>query len=448
MKNDHQGFVHIKSVYTSKQERQLGNLKDLYNNRAQLINDISDIAGTTLNKESLSNKRVLLKPNWVRHSKNEADEICLRTHDNFLLAALEYVLQSSPKEVVIGDAPVQGCKWNKMVGTSLLKAIDELQVQYNIPILIKDFRRVTFDDKANNISEERKPLSEYLIFDVGKESFLEPISDRKNNKFRVTVYNPDRFLESHTAGMHKYCITRQLFQSDVIISLPKVKTHQKAGITAALKNIVGLNGDKDFLPHHRIGGTSMGGDCYPGGNIFRYWSELCQDNANRNKGKKMYWFWLRLSSLLWRISFPKKVHQAAAGWYGNDTTWRMVLDLNTIIHFGKEDGTIANTLQRSFFSLCDGIVGGQGDGPLDPDPLNLGVMSFTNDSAWNDICMAYLMGMDIDCVPLLVNAKNFISGSKPVITFNGKIVEPGFLKQHSVSAIMPPGWLNYLQSKK
>jgi len=448
MDNIHQGFVNIKSVYSNKSDRHLDALKNLYSDRHFLMENIADIAGATLNEKLLKGKRILLKPNWVTHSRNEADEICLRTHDDFLLAVLEYILPFMPKEVVIGDAPIQGCKWNKMIGSSLLKEVNELQEKYKVPISIKDFRRVTFDMNANNISEERKPLSDYQIFDLGKNSYLEPISDSKKNKFRVTVYNPDRFLESHTLGMHKYCITKQLFESDVVISLPKVKTHQKAGITAALKNIVGLNGDKDFLPHHRIGGTGMGGDCYPGTNFLRYWSELCYDNANRNKGKKMYWLWMRVAFVLWYTSFPKKVHQQAAGWYGNDTTWRMVLDLNTVIHFGKADGSISDTQQRSFFSLCDGIIGGQGDGPLEPDPLSLGIMSFTNDSAWNDICMATLMGMNIDYIPMLIHAKTLFKGNKPIITFNGKIVEPASLKQHAVSAIMPKGWLNYLKPQK
>ena len=83
-------------------------------------------------------------------------------------------------------------------------------------------------------------------------------------------YDPDKFRYTHTKGMHKYCITKHLFDSDLVISLPKAKTHQKAGITAALKNIVGLNGDKDYLPHHRIGGTEVGGDAYPGKSYFRY----------------------------------------------------------------------------------------------------------------------------------------------------------------------------------
>ncbi|MBK6729398.1 MAG: hypothetical protein IPG60_00005 [Bacteroidetes bacterium] len=59
--------------------------------------------------------------------------------------------------------------------------------------------------------------------------------------------------------------------------------------------------------------------------------------------------WIRLASLLWKISLPGKEHQHAAAWYGNDTTWRVVMDLNIIINYGKADGTIADT-PRDFYT--------------------------------------------------------------------------------------------------
>ena len=55
-----------------------------------------------------------LKPNWVRHSVREGDEVCLRTHDNFVLGVLEVVLKQSVASVVLGDAPIQGCDWKRM----------------------------------------------------------------------------------------------------------------------------------------------------------------------------------------------------------------------------------------------------------------------------------------------------------------------------------------------
>ena len=117
-----------------------------------------------------------------------------------------------------------------------------------------------------------------MIFDVGTQSYLEPITTSEN-RFRVTNYNPDRLVNSHRKGVHKYCIAKDVFDVDIVISLPKIKTHQKAGLTNAMKILVGVNGDKDFLPHHRLGAKGYGGDCYPEYNLLRSCSEWCLDTA-------------------------------------------------------------------------------------------------------------------------------------------------------------------------
>ncbi len=441
-----QGFVNIQSVFSNSNERTVESLQKIYGDRERMIDVISNLSSEYLNEASLKGKKVLLKPNWVRHSVKPTDELCLRTHDNFILAALEVVISKSPASIVIGDAPVQGCRWDRMITQEFIQSVENISKKYSTPVELKDFRRVVFYASENQNITDRNSLDDYIIFDVGKESYLEPITSDDKNLFRVTQYDPDRFTQSHKKGMHKYCITKELFEADVVISLPKVKTHQKAGITAALKNLVGVNGDKDFLPHHRIGGTGMGGDCYPGKNYLRYTAELLQDKANKHLGKPVYKFWVRLSAMIWRFSRPRKTDHLAAGWYGNDTTWRMVMDLNKIVNFGKRNGTISDTPQRLLFSLCDGIVGGQGDGPLKPDPLNLGIVCFTNDSARADVSLATLMGMDVDKIPLLVAAKSFMTDRKITIKYDGKEVSIDELRNHSVDAIPPPGWVTYLKA--
>lgn len=443
MKDSIQGFVNIHTLFNENTERSVDVLQKFYNDRQHLLSIAEELAGKELTEEKVSGKRVLVKPNWVKHFYQKNDFLCLCTHDNFLLAVLEFVLLKKPASVVIGDAPIQGCRWDKLVTKEFTKEVETLSKRHHIPVVIKDFRRVIFDTTANNVDVERNPISEYIIFDVGKKSYLEPITSEGKNLFRVTQYNPDKFITTHKPGMHKYCITKEMFDADIVISVPKVKTHQKAGITCALKNIVGLNGDKDFLPHHRIGGTNMGGDSYPGKNILRYLSELALDNANRNKGKKRYWFWLRLSSLLWKLSFPGKKHQPAAAWFGNNTTWRMVMDLNMVINYGKSDGTLSDKPQRFLYSFCDGIIGGEGDGPLLPEPLNLGVVCFSNDSAYTDICMAILMGLKIEKIPLLTAAKSFMLNRKVSINLNGAPVNLDNLYKYRTNAVLPPGWQDY-----
>lgn len=437
-------FVNIKSVFNKKNDRTIEVLKEIYEQRDSLIKFISSVISDKLTEKTIKGKKILLKPNWVKHDLKPSDKICLRTHDNFLLAALEVILKLKPKSILIGDAPIQGCNWDKMVTADFISKVDSLSEKYNIPIKIKDFRRMTFDPLNNKLEVERNPLSDYIIFDLGEKSYLEPITAKEKQLFRVTDYDPDRFKESHAPGVHKYCITKELFNADLIISLPKVKTHQKAGITAALKNIVGLNGDKDFLPHHRVGGTGFGGDCYPGKNYLRYGAELVLDEANKRRGQTSYKFLKKFSSLLWKLSFPGKGINLGAGWHGNDTTWRMVLDLNKIIIYGKSDGAISDTPMRQLFSLCDGIIGGQGDGPLKPDPLLFGIISFTNHSAMNDLTMGTLMGFNIEKIPLLKTAAKSTAKQNINLFWNNKKCNLEDLKKFAVKTQPPPGWTNYL----
>ncbi len=439
-------FVDIQTLYSNESERTVEKLASLYDNSEYLKMKIAEVLKKHLNSEMICNKKILLKPNWVKHSTKDTDGICLRTNDNFILATLEIVLIYKPLSVTIGDAPIQGCNWDKILNPLFLYKIEMLRQKYNADIKIQDFRRVTFDPSKNNPEKNRNLLSEYKIFDLGNDSYLEPISQNDKNIFRVTNYNPDRLAESHTKGMHKYCITKVLFDSDLIISLPKVKTHQKAGLTAALKNLVGLNGDKDYLPHHRIGGTGFGGDCYPGKSRIRLWSELALDFSNRRQGKLIYWLGSCLSGLLWKLSFPKPVHQLSAGWFGNDTTWRMVLDLNKIAMFGKADGTISNTPQRLIYSLCDGVIGGQGDGPLKPDPLPLGIISFTNHSGMNDVIMGQLMGFDVTKIPLLNYFFKNYRYKEIILYLNNSIVKLSDFKKNEVQTTPPPGWTEHLKN--
>lgn len=440
-------FVDIVSCFESLEDRNIVTLSKLYDNKEFLQTTISDMILRHLKPESFENKNVLLKPNWVKHSANELDEICLRTNDNFLLALLEIILTYKPKSILIGDAPIQGCNWDKVVTVKLVEAIEKLAEQYNIPVRIKDFRRVIFNPDKNNPVKDRNPLSEYIIFDLGKKSYLEPITTNEKNLFRVTDYNPDRLAESHHPGVHKYCITKELFDADIVISVPKVKSHQKTGITAALKNLVGVNGDKDFLPHHRIGSVNAGGDCYPDKNIFRTLAERILDFANRHQGQNVYWFARKLTSVLWRFSNPKSVHNLGAGWHGNDTTWRMVLDLNLIALYGSVDGTISDIPQRQLFSLCDGIIGGQGDGPLFPEPLELGVVSFTNHSGMNDIVMATLMGFDTRKIAMLNEIDQLIKKDNILMSWNKKPIIRTSLNNFTIKAKASPGWEGYVNIK-
>ncbi|MBB3185988.1 DUF362 domain-containing protein [Microbacter margulisiae] len=438
-------FLHIIRCFQDINDRNIDSLGKIYDDRAKLTAMITELLGHDF-LESVTGKKILLKPNWVKHSSKETDELCLRTNDQWVIAALEVILPQKPISVTIGDAPIQGCLWEKAISPSFIAQIEQLSEKAGIPVGIKDFRRRTFNPASNIPVSERNPISEYVILDIGSNSFLEPISNSGGN-FRVNDYDYQQLAKNQRKGVHKYCITRALFDADIVISMPKIKTHQKTGMTGALKNIVGLNGDKDYLPHHRVGGTKQGGDCYPGSNILRRISEIFIDLANKKQGTTYYLLLHRLSYLLWKMSFPKNTHNLGAAWYGNDTTWRMVMDLNKIAIYGKADGSLSNKPQRQLYSLCDGIIGGQGNGPLHPDPFPFGFVSFTNDSALNDLCMTTLMGFHPDKIPLIHTALKLTDIHNVLITLDHKKINTlQDLEPYSIHTTAAPGWDDYLNA--
>ncbi|MDZ7775697.1 MAG: hypothetical protein U5L09_08935 [Bacteroidales bacterium] len=155
-------FCKIKSVLNHSNEENITTLSLKYNNTYFLKKSIKDVStGFLDNPKLIKNKSVLLKPNWVTHNRKANDDLCLRTHDNFILATLEIILEQNPKKVTIGDAPIQGCDWYKMLSSEFIGKINELSKKFNVPVNINDFRRVTFNPSNNNITEERNPLSDY-----------------------------------------------------------------------------------------------------------------------------------------------------------------------------------------------------------------------------------------------------------------------------------------------
>ena len=86
-------------------------------------------------------------------------------------------------------------------------------------------------------------------------------------------------------------------------------------------------------------------------------------------------------------------------WWGNDTLWRTVLDLNRALVYADVGGVLRNRRQRRVFFLTDGIIAGEGEGPVDPDPKPIGVLLGAASAAVVDVVMARLMGFDFRKIP-------------------------------------------------
>lgn len=348
---------------------------------------------------------VLIKPNWVYHeNRSGGGTECLSTPPDFVLAALELVLECRPSRVIIGDAPIQGCRWERIVTPGFLQRISDLRPA--CPVDVEDFRctimRGSGLEKGHML--DARSGDRLVQFDLGCDSLLEPVSNPPG-RFRVSMYDPDLLAARHSPARHQYIIAREALEAEVILNLPKLKTHRKAGLTGALKNLVGLNGHKEYLPHHRKGGTGSGGDCYPGSSLLKTFAENMLDEANRRIGRASISRWLfgaRVALTLRRLVSGEA--EIDGGWHGNDTLWRTVLDINRIALYGRLDGSMADTPQRLVFSLTDALICGQGDGPLMPQPCPVGVVTFSDSSAEVDEQHCRLLGLDPERVPVVREA--------------------------------------------
>ena len=88
---------------------------------------------------------------------------------------------------------------------------------------------------------------------------------------------------------------------------------------------------------------------------------------------------------------------APGSWSGNETVWRMTLDLNHLIYFGPHR-------PKHVLNIVDGIIGGEGDGPLRPLCKPAGVLLAGENPAYVDAAIARLIGYNPARVPTVYHA--------------------------------------------
>ena len=143
-------------------------------------------------------------------------------------------------------------------------------------------------------------------------------------------YNMQETRDHHTGETHEYMLCRTPMDADVLINIPKLKCHKKVGLTCALKNLVGINANKNWLPHHTEGTPDKGGDQFPAATM-----KAKLEHSWMGKIKKLLFGRHLLSKLfvpvkkIGRLVFGDTQKVVRSGnWHGNDTCWRMVVDLN------------------------------------------------------------------------------------------------------------------------
>jgi uncharacterized protein (DUF362 family) len=223
-------------------------------------------------KVPLQGKRVVLKPNLVEYHRDKV----INTNPNVVAAAIELCQREGAAEVIVAEGPGHWRNAEYLVAAS---GLGEVLRHYKVPFV-----------------------------DLNHD---EPV--KRPNLGRLT-------------GLSHLYLTRTIDSADVVISLPKMKTHHWAVATLSLKNLFGT------LP----------GICY--------------------------------------------------GWPKNELHWR-----------GIDNSIVDIALTRTpDLAIVDGIIGMEGDGPLNGTPRHMGVLVMGNDLVAVDATCCRLMQLDPEKIRYLL----------------------------------------------
>ena len=389
--------------------------------------------------------KVVLKPNLVisEHELGQAGIESATVHGSIIRPFVDYAFIALKGEgrITIGDSPIKEVDFEKIMG--LIGVTDMLNFFSTtfplVPLEIVDYRDVRAWRKPDGTIVASKKLSGdergYTVIDLGDDSLFAEISDHCE-RFRSTATIYENVMrEVHNKSTNKYSFANTVLDADVVISLSKMKTHRKSGVTLSLKNLVGLTNEKRWLPHHRIGTVVQGGDMMPdSASVVDKSSGYLSDLFSSHKyGKYGYQYLVPIMKIVYKYLVRWWLHRIERGehfewaqgdWYGNDTVWRMVLDLNQILLYSDKKGTLYDTPQRKYFTCVDGIIAGEKEGPLHALPKEVGLIVGGFNPVAVDLACIKLMGFNFKKISLMMGVdkmKRPLISDKSIIDFWEKI---------------------------
>jgi uncharacterized protein (DUF362 family) len=235
--------------------------------------------GVRLFALGVAGKRVVLKPNFVEFDPGGV----VNTHPALVAAAIEAFRREGARQVVVAEGPGHHRDTEHLLTASGL-----------YPVL-----RATRTHYADLNTDDARPVR----------------------------------VASHYTGLDHLYLPETILSADLLVSMPKLKTHHWAGVTLSMKNMFG---------------------CIPG---------------------SIY-------------GFPKNVLH----WAGIPES---IVDINS-------------TLPVRRFAIVDGIVGMEGNGPIQGEARRCGVVVFGEDPVAVDATAARLMTIDPRQVGYLAEAGRFL----------------------------------------
>lgn len=416
---------------------------------------------------------VVLKPNFVLSFNSSGNDIfAVITHPSILRALIDYsyIALNGEGKIIVADAPQMDCSFKDLMEIQRLDTIQEFYKKtFNFDIDVYDLRNFELiNNREKAFFENRRKLAGdpngSVIINLGKESEFYGLPSQN---YYGADYNREETIKHHNGETHEYSVSKTILSADTIISVPKLKVHKKVGVTLNLKGLVGINTNKNYLVHFRVGFSATNGDQLPDNRNqfdklliktqrFLYDRTLAKMSKS---GDKIYNSALNIYKMFvkpFRGVSSDTVEFDAGNWYGNDTAWRMTVDLAKILYFADKNGKMNNVKQRNIFCLIDGIIAGENIGPLAPDEKRAGCLIGGENPIAVDLVAARLMGFDINKIKQL-NLSNFekmdfaiksvseIDIELDDISIKGNDFFDSNFKDKLLNFVPHPGWINHIE---
>lgn len=444
-------------------------IRDLPNNRGyknqyeidrqieKLLNDcFIKVYGNRVEEVIESGSTIVIKPNFV-HEMNfnvsrdgksiENANDCFISSNSVIKAVLKFLNRIHDAKILIVESPIQFCRISQIVSEEILQEWKEIFTNGTVQFI--DLRRtiMQFEGNKRRVLKELRENDQYIDFDLGKGSYFCGL-EKLVHRFRVTDYPPRTMREFHSADRHIYRIAKEIIDTDWIINIPKLKAHQKAGITGAMKNFIGVVGNKECLPHHIKGSPLTGGTCHSDCSILKLIAENLIDIANTClEHKTLYLINSKAAAVFMKIHSLISDNQDLSGsWYGNTTIARTINDINKIVYYGKIDGTIGIDAQRNIITLVDAMVVGEGDGPMRPFPVYKNLLLCGNDTLAVDIVNASILGFDFRKIPQISIGLSAVNLEMDIYYNNDQLSLDELQRRTSDIKVKPaPGWVGMIE---
>lgn len=325
---------------------------------------------------------VVIKPNWGTQYLFPKPV----THPSVVVPVIEYAVKAGAAKIVIVEGPMTLYRSQKYFwGRAFVNAIGLVQE------LRKRYPDVEFRFQDANDDQfywvELGDITAFKgVYDVPQLDHDGHTGFTRDLFFQVadaTGYNPG----GYKLGI--YAIAKSYLEGDVFINVPKLKTHGWTGITAALKNLMGLNlrTTAHFMTPEIMAEYSRKPD------FAMYRESPIRDVPHYSKA-----------------SWDGKgfVNRKLIG-YENDILWRSLCDLNRLIRYTDKSGKMHNTHQRRYAVVVDGIIGTDRGGPVSPSTVESNaVIAGFDPVAVDGICLR-IMNWNYKQVRLVKNINELTS---------------------------------------